>query len=124
MRNAKVTHGLHKNYRELTKSSNVLTVKCVSSDHYETNKYGFEDDEIPLSVDATGIPNLRHLFSGFPAASKRETFDKHLNWVRDTFASMGIWGSKPSKLLCEEIREVVAKPLEVHREHSLNVDEG
>ena len=114
MRSHKVTLDLRKHHAEMTKSAFPLAVYCVSSESYESNKSGYQESSIPLSVEATGIPKLRVMLSSFPAQKQFEAFTDHAEGVvSDVLGSMRAWTTTLKSPFRDSIRATVIDVPEV-----------
>ena len=116
MRNRKVVLGLCKKYQEATKDSHQMHVMCVSSEDYNSHVAGYDDDDIPLSLNVTGIPTLRHLLASSQAIRKFEIYQAHLKGtLPQGLNSMETWSTQVVQKRREEICKVVSKPHEVRQ---------
>ena len=111
MRNDKVRNRTLERYKD---KGSALDVLFVSSHHYQRHKDGFGEGSIPLSLGLTGIPRLRSLLSSFPASSRFNVLEAHINGTLPSLIhSMEIWSSQSEKVLREQVREVVVRPKKV-----------
>lgn len=79
MRSKKVINGMKDRYKKATSDRAPLTVICVSNLWYGLHQQGYDDEEIPCSVEASGIPNLRRECLALPATSKLNILAHHVN---------------------------------------------
>lgn len=61
---------MERKYCETDTASESLKIWCVSSTDYQVNASGFDDEQIPVSVKATGVPQLRAFILRMPAEQK------------------------------------------------------
>ncbi|KAI4253029.1 MAG: hypothetical protein LQ352_003952 [Teloschistes flavicans] len=79
---------------------------------YEVNAAGYnEEDALPVSVDATGIPQLRSLMLELPAKERLDALKTYC-WghLPSLISSMESWSVQATIARRLELREVVAKP--------------
>ena len=111
MRNNKVTLGMQKQHKRIASDPHILEVHCVSSNAYELHKDGFTHDFIPLSLSATGIPNLRYLLSKFPAVDKYRFLEAFVSGtLRSLIQSLEMWSKQSTVARRLEIRRAIEKP--------------
>ena len=84
MRNAKVTLAIKQKYRNSAGSQIPPRIICVSNTAYSRHKEGYDEDDIPLPILTTGIPNLRIELLALPAASKLNVLKLHIRGVLPT----------------------------------------
>lgn len=114
MRSQKVTRAMRKKYKALTSDLHTLNVICVSNHDYGTHKEGYDDEDIPLSLPTTGIPNLRSFLPKYPAAIKRDVLRQYFKGtVPELINSMEMWSMRSANHRRLELREVVEKPCKV-----------
>ncbi|KAL9588376.1 MAG: hypothetical protein Q9203_002813 [Teloschistes exilis] len=111
MRNRKVERAMRDRHQEPNSVDEPLRIVCISSMAYEVNAQGYSEEAIPVSLEATGIPQLRSVILGFPA---RERFDalQVYCWghLPSLISSMESWTVQSTIARRLELREVVAKP--------------
>lgn len=89
MRNEKVRLHMPKTYKDTVPEGRKFRAFCVSGNHYEMHVDGYDKDELPLSLETTGISALRHYLSVLPAQAKLDILSHHMNiGLRNTFASL------------------------------------
>ena len=114
MRNRKVETAMRLKHRVADTPSEALKVWCVSSTEYNINVDGFDDETIPISVEATGVPQLRAFILRVPAEEKLKILKLYCwSHLESLIASMEMWGVQSTILRRLEAREVVAKPRKV-----------
>ncbi|KAL8823400.1 MAG: hypothetical protein Q9191_005893 [Dirinaria sp. TL-2023a] len=113
MRSKKVISGMRDRYSKAASDRAPLTVICVSNLWYGLHQQGYDDEEIPCSVEASGIPNLRRECLALLAASKLNILAHHVNVkLPGVLNSLDSWSNASTIKRREEIRCIVAKPLE------------
>lgn len=119
MRNEKTRRNMRRKYQRMT--SVPLPVFAVSSVSYQTQKAGYEaEDEWPLSVSVTGIPDLRYYCYQFPAKSRLNALIHYREGiVLELVSSMSMWSSQYKVQRRSELKKVVAKPLRVSTQYFL-----
>ena len=114
IRNRYVCSEMGKKYASLTGDSNKLTMFCVSNMHYGMHVQGYDQEDIPISLDLTGIPKLRLWASRFPTISKLKILKQHCKTILPSLiTSIELWTDKSASEYREELRAVVSKPQEV-----------
>lgn len=86
---------------------------AVSNTEYERHKEGFDPDVVspPISVEMTGIPNLRFFMSRMPAKSKLDVLEFHCWQILGSLINrLDSWSNKALDSRHSELKEVVAKP--------------
>lgn len=115
MRNRKVERAMRNRHQESNSADGPLRVICISSMAYEVNAAGYnEEDALPVSVDATGIPQLRSLMLELPAKERLDALKTYC-WghLPSLISSMESWSVQATIARRLELREVVAKPRKV-----------
>ena len=113
MRNKKVTTAMKKKYKDLCPSdSRPLSLSFISNAYYIKHKVGYtEDDELPFSLDTTGVPGLRLAILRLPAASKLNILRTHCHViVPGLLNAMENWSDKSAVVRREELRTIFTKP--------------
>ena len=124
MRNRKVTVAMKKTYFELTKDVEPLSVFCVSNEHYGRHMVGYGADDIPIGIEATGIPHLRMFVSGLPATSKLATLREYCEGILPSVVgSLDLWSNQSVVERREELREKIEEPCEVSVHNSMSTAE-
>ncbi|KAL9585820.1 MAG: hypothetical protein Q9212_001298 [Teloschistes hypoglaucus] len=111
MRNRKVERAMRDRHQEADSVNGPLRIVCVSSMAYEVNALGYSEDVIPVSVESTGIPQLRSVISGLPARERLSVLQLYC-WghLKSLISSMESWTVQSTIARRLELREVVAKP--------------
>ncbi|KAI4203912.1 MAG: hypothetical protein LQ350_001534 [Teloschistes chrysophthalmus] len=111
MRNRKVERAMRDKHQETNSVHGPLRIVCVSSMAYEVNALGYSEDAIPVSVEATGIPQLRSVILGLPARERLIALQLYC-WghLKSLVSSMESWTVQSTIARRLELREVVAKP--------------
>ena len=112
MRNQKVSAIMRKKYKNLTQDQSPLVIFTVSSSEYIKHKEGYELlEEIPLSVQTTGIPYVRFSLSRLPARSRLDALKHYYHaTVEDLIGSLRNWSQQSRVQRRIELQELVAKP--------------
>ncbi|KAL8690304.1 MAG: hypothetical protein Q9218_004224 [Villophora microphyllina] len=111
MRNRKVVSALRKKHRGTNATGEPLKVWCVSSVAYQTNADGFDDEDIPVSVNASGITHLRAFMLRMPAEEKMEALTTHcLGYLPSLISSLESWTVQSTAQRRKELRDAVGKP--------------
>ena len=114
MRNAKIRSVMRKRYSQITPDVKPLHVICVSNQHYRHHLEGYDADSIPISIQSTGIPELRSLLLTLPAGSKLNVLSQYRYGILpDIISSIEMWASKSATKRRSELRLIAAKPREV-----------
>lgn len=116
MRNEKIKSTMHKKYRRITSDPKILAIACVSNAHYalHTCPDGYDAGAIPISIQSTGIPDLRTSLFRFTANSRLDVLRQHLHGILpDMIGSLEVWSSKSATKRRLELREIAGKPREV-----------
>ncbi|KAL8700472.1 MAG: hypothetical protein Q9201_005433 [Fulgogasparrea decipioides] len=88
-----------------------LNIYCVSSAAYELNAKGYNDEDIPVSVNATGIPKLRAFMARVAAEEKLNVLQNHCSGhLPSMMSSLESWSLRLTMDRRREMRRVVAKP--------------
>ncbi|KAM0805279.1 hypothetical protein BDR22DRAFT_969026 [Usnea florida] len=112
MRNQKVTMIMRQKYKTLTQDNTPLVVFTVSNSDYIKHMEGYElSNEIPISVQATGIPDVRYRLSQLPARSRLDTLKQYCHGtVEDMVGSLRNWAHQSTIERRVELQELVMKP--------------
>ncbi|KAL8651588.1 MAG: hypothetical protein Q9210_003171 [Variospora velana] len=111
MRNRKVEIAMAARYRGTDAEAQPLKSWFVSSKEYQTNASGFDQEEIPVSIEATGLPQLRAFMLRMPAEHRLDVLKVYC-WghLPSLIGSMEMWSIQSHAHRRIELREVVAKP--------------
>ena len=109
-------------YKKLTQDSASLGVFAVSNSDYSRHKDGYDlSEEIPVSVQTTGIPRMRFVLSRLPAAGRLDALWHYSHGtVEDIIGSLRNWSQQSTMQRRVELQELVAKPGAV-RMHQMNL---
>ncbi|KAL9596174.1 MAG: hypothetical protein Q9179_004711 [Wetmoreana sp. 5 TL-2023] len=111
MRNRKVESAMRMKYNEENPPVENLNIYCVSSAAYELNAKGYNDEDIPVSVNATGIPKLRAFMARVAAEEKLNVLQNHCSGhLPSMMSSLESWSLRLTMDRRREMRRVVAKP--------------
>lgn len=114
MRNKQTTDIMREKYKKATFDRAPLTVVCVSNHWYFHHLRGFNEDNIPCSMNATGIPVLRCECLALPASSRLNVLSHHVNsTLPGLLNSLDAWSTASTIKRREELRAIVAKPIDV-----------
>ena len=114
MRNHKVSISMQKKYRTLTSDFNLLQINFVSNTSYNAHKEGVDEEEIPLSISLTGIPQLRYTISQFPAQSRIHVLEQYFKRnLQSTIDQMELWSLQTTIQRRLELRTVIEKRRQV-----------
>lgn len=114
MRKEKITTAIAKKYGPLSDNARTLRVCHVSSRHYEMHLDGYTAQEVPLPLEATGIPDLRTFLSSITAGEKLEVLEYHCSGnLRSAISSLDGWSHRSALAQRDEIRKLVEKPSNV-----------
>lgn len=118
MRNRKVLFDMQQKYKTITQSTRPLTVFSISSLAYNKHKEGYDEfDEIPISIDLTGIPYLRFQLSKLPAKRRLDVLRLYCDGtIKDLISSLEIWTKRTAGDRRIELHELVARPRKVMKE--------
>lgn len=120
MRNTKVATAVRKKYQAMTDDRSWLSIFHVSNKDYEMHKIGYDEDEIPLPLDMTGIKQMRFLISTLPAERRQNVLFHHWRGnLTSVVDSLNAWSSPSSLQKRAELREMVGKPGKVSRQSFL-----
>ena len=114
MRNEKVTGAMTKTYKAMTPDPCSLKIFEVSSTDYEKHLKGYDEGDIPLSLDVIGIAALRKMMSKLPAQGRSDVLRHH--WQGNLVSlvgSLGSWSCQSATHRRLEIRKVLEKPQKV-----------
>ena len=103
---------MRQKYKTLTQDSTPLVVFTVSNSDYIKHMEGYElSNEIPISVQATGIPDVRYRLSQLPARSRLDTLKQYCHGtVEDMVGSLRNWAHQSTIERRVELQELVMKP--------------
>lgn len=112
MRNRKVTITMRQKYKTITQDPTNLPVYAVSNSDYIKHKDGYDlSEEIPISVQATGIPRVRYELSKIPARKRLDALRHYCyGTVEDLVGSLRNWSQRSTIQRRVELQEKVAKP--------------
>ncbi len=111
MRNKKVGTAMRKKYQAMTGDFNWLPIHYVSNKDYEIHKTGYDEDEMPLPLEMTGIRQMRSLISTLPAEGRQNVLLHHWRGnLMSVIESLGAWSSQSTIHKRAELRKVVEKP--------------
>jgi len=111
MRNRKVGAAIRKKYQTMTGDSSWLPILYVSNKDYEIHKMGYDEEDIPLPLNLTGIPQMRFLISTLPAERRQNVLSHHWRGnLMSVIESLGAWSSQSALQKRAELRKVVEKP--------------
>jgi len=114
MRNTKITSTIRKKYRQITSDSKILAVACISNAHYALHIEGYDAGAIPISIQSTGIPDLRTSLSRLTANSRLNVLRQYRYGILpDMIGSIEVWSSKSATKRRSELRQIAGKPREV-----------
>lgn len=114
MRNKKVGTAIRKKYQAMTSDFSWLPIFYVSNKDYEMHKTGYDEEEIPLPLDMTGIKQMRFLISTLPAERRQNVLSHHWKGnLMSVIGSLEAWSSQSALKKREELRSVVEKPSKV-----------
>ncbi|KAL8735687.1 MAG: hypothetical protein Q9181_002750 [Wetmoreana brouardii] len=96
---------------DLSKRKRAAVGKAKAELRYEINAAGYSDEAIPISVQATGIPQLRAFLLRTPAEERLDILKRYC-WghLPSIISSMWSWSVQSTIHRRLELREVVAKP--------------
>ena len=96
------------------KTSATLTVACVSKEWYALHTEGYTEAHLPVSIAATGIPNLRFEALKLPALAKFNVLKQHSEGRLPSLVySLKQWSEASVIERRDELRLVVATPRKV-----------
>ena len=103
---------MRQKYKTLTQDNTPLVVLTVSNSDYIKHMEGYElSNEIPISVQATGIPHVRYRLSRLPARSRLDTLKQYCHGtVEDLIGSLRNWAHRSTIERRVELQELVIKP--------------
>ena len=114
MRNRKIISGMRDRYKKSTSDRAPLTFICFANLWYAFHQQGYDDEDIPCSMEASGIPNLRRECLALPADSRLNILSHHINSrLPGVLSSLDSWSTASTIKRRAELRCIVAKPLEV-----------
>lgn len=114
MRNRKVGKAMQTKHRGTGIAAEPLKVWCVSSLAYSKNANGYDEEDIPISIEATGIPHLRAFMLRIPAEEKLDVLIRHVRGhLSSLISSMESFSVQSTTHRRLELREVVARPRKV-----------
>lgn len=121
MRNKKVGTAIRKKYQAMTNDFSWFPIFYVSNKDYEIHKTGYDEEEIPLPLDMTGIKQMRFLMSTLPAERRQNALCHHWRGnLMSVIGSLEAWSSQSAIQKLAELRLIVEKPGKV-RQSSLFV---
>ena len=99
-------------YKTLTQDNTPLVVLTVSNSDYIKHVEGYElSNEIPISVQATGIPFVRYRLSKLPARPRLDALKHYCHGtVEDLVGSLRNWAHQSTIERRVELQELVMKP--------------
>ena len=103
---------MREKFKDLTQDTTPLVVLTVSNSDYIKHMEGYElSNEIPISVPATGIPDVRYRLSMLPARSRLDALKHYCHGtVEDLVGSLHNWAHQSTIERRLELQEVVMKP--------------
>lgn len=111
MRNKKVDTAIRKKYQAMTDDHSSLPIFHVSNTDYEIHKIGYDEEQIPLPLDMTGITQIRSWISILPAERRQNVLLHHWRGnLTSVIDSLNAWSSPSALQKRAELREVVGKP--------------
>ena len=117
MRNNKVRRAFLAKHHDHTEGPNAFEIIFVSNTWYRAHLSECDEDEsIPGSVEASGIPGLRQEIARLPAQrrfDRLETFCE--GWLWSSINSLDMWARSSAIERRQELRKVVEKPNDVGR---------
>jgi hypothetical protein len=113
MQNQKVRRDLRSKYLAITQEARRLQIACVSSTHYDQHVEA--DHKNPrLSIDLTGIPNLRDQLSTLPAQGRLKALEHQWKGnLKSLLDSLNGWSHQSALHRHGELKKIVAKPCQV-----------
>lgn len=114
MRSQKVSVAMRKKYKSGTSDIHTLNIMCVSNQDYSMHKDGYDEEDIPMSINSTGIPSLRFKLSALPADIRLDVLRQYVKGtVPELISSLDVWSHRSTNHRRLELREVVDKPRKV-----------
>lgn len=114
MRSQKVSVAMRKKYKSGTSDIHTLNIMCVSNQDYSMHKDGYDEEDIPMPIDSTGIPSLRFKLSALPADIRLDVLRQYVKGtVPELISSLDVWSHRSTNHRRLELREVVDKPRKV-----------
>lgn len=106
---------MRRKYKTMTSDPLPLAVFTVSSVDYNVQKSGYDEyRDFPLTVQTSGIPELRHYCIQFPAKSRLDALVHYRDGVlAELISSLYIWSSQYKVQRRSALKKIVAKPLQV-----------
>ena len=103
---------MRQKYKTPTQDNAQLVVFTVSNSDYIKHVEGYElSNEIPISVPATGIPDVRYRLSQLPARSRLDALKHYCHGtVEDVVGSLRNWAHQSTIERRLELQELVTKP--------------
>ena len=103
---------MRQKYKILTQDNIPLIVLTVSNSDYIKHVEGYElSNEIPISIQATGIPYVRYRLSQLPAGSRLDALKHYYHGtVQDLVGSLRNWAHQSTIERRLELQELVMKP--------------
>ena len=115
-RSQQVSSALSMKFSRLAQEQVPLRVICVSNTEYAKHLLGPVEDELPFTLQTTGIPDLRLYTSVLPSRRRSEIVSYH--WrvkLPELVARVDIWCKQSAMPRQRELREIVETPLRVCR---------
>ena len=114
IRNENVITAMREKYASLTGDARKLTMFCISNLHYGMHVEGYDEENIPISLELTGIPAVRIWASRFPVVSKLKALKQHCKFVLPGLInSIELWTDKSALENREDLRSKISKPSKV-----------
>ena len=114
MRNRKIIKAAKEDYRRVTSGLAPPPVTCVSNLWYSMHIEGYDEYNIPCSMDATGIPALRRECLVLPALGQLNTLKHHLrSTLPGLLNTIDAWSNSSKLRRQKQARRMVEEPLKV-----------
>ena len=114
MRSQKVSVAMRKKYKSQSLGLHALNILCVSNRDYSMHKDGYDEEDIPMSLQTTGIPSVRFKLSTMPAGIRLDVLRQYCKGtVPELISSLDVWSHRTTNYRRLELREVVDKPCKV-----------
>ena len=112
LRNKKVRRNILANHSRYGHSDSRFNVAFVSNSWYRAHLSGYDDDDsIPGSISATGIPGLREEAARIPAKSRFDRLETFCDgWLWGAICSLEMWATATAIERRQELRALTAKP--------------
>lgn len=111
IRISKTTSAMQRIYRESTHELNVLKVYCVSNTDYARHVSGYNETNLPYTLQVTGIPALRICALSLPSTDKFTAIRQH--WqitVPALITKLEMWCQQSSMVRRMELRTIFEQP--------------